>query len=183
MDLFELNNNIAFPSVHALLIEPFKSIWEADNSKSKENAIKVFTYIELVCSPKKSNPFFGYSEVERPGKVKKEVFNDENYYTTDFMMQGVMKYNELLEIASPTYSLFISSLAAAEELKENLKSIDLGERTNAGTAVTKPKDITSALKEIPDVMRSLEAMRNKVHSELAEETKTRNQREINEYER
>lgn len=183
MDLFEVINGKAFPSVHALLIEPFKSIYEMDNSKDKGKAIQVFTYIELVCSPKKSNPFFGYSEDDRPAKVKKEVYGDENYPTTDFMMQGVIKFKELLEVASPTYSLFVASLVAADDLKANLLNIKLDERTNGGAAVTKPRDVTAALREIPDVVKSLETMRNKVNSELLEEAKTRNQREIGAYER
>ena len=183
MDLFEVTNGQAFPSTHALLIEPFKSIYSSDNSEDKGRAIKVFTYIELVCSPKKSNPFFGYSEEDRPSKVKKEIYGDENYPTTDFMMQGVIKFKELLEVASPTYSLFLASLQAAEDLKQNLYNINLDERTNGGAAVTKPRDVTSALREIPDVVKSLETMRTKVNSELLEESKTRNQREIGLYER
>ena len=89
----------------------------------------------------------------------------------------------MLAIASPTYSLFNSALVAADKLKDNLNNVNLAEMTASGTAVTKPKDVTSALKEIPDVIKSLETMRNKVASELLEDTKTRNQREVGEYER
>lgn len=182
MDLFEIINNRAFPSPHALLIHPFKDMWEADTSKEKGNVIKVFTYIELVCSPKKSNPFFGYSEEDRPSRVKKEVFGDENYKTTDFMMQGVIKYKELLEIASPTYPMLTAGLIANDKLKNFLETFDLDERTQGGTAVIKPADITRALKEIPDVAKSIVVMREKVQTELVEEAKTRKDRDIGQYE-
>lgn len=183
MDLFEVINGIAYPSTHALLIEPFKTIWEKDTSDEKGNAMKVFTYIELVCSPKKSNPFFGYSETDRPGKVKKEVYNDENYKTTDFMMQGVMKYKELLSVFSPTYPLLNAALMASDSLTQFLESVDLNERTASGGAVLKPGDVTKALKEIPDVAKSIATLQEKVQGELIEEAKTRNQREIGQYER
>jgi len=182
MDLFELNNGIAYPSVHALLIEPFKSMWERDTSEDKTNVMKVFTYIELVCSPKKSNPFFGYSETDRPSKVKKEVYGDENYHTTDFMMQGVMKYKELLSMSSPTYPLLNAALMASDSLIEFLEDVNLSERTASGGAVIKPKDVTSALKEIPDVAKSITTLQEKVQGELIEEAKTRNQREVGQYE-
>lgn len=183
MDLFELNNGIAFPTIHALMIEPFKTIWERDTIDKKPNAIKVFTYIELVCSPKKSNPYLGYSEVERPRKVKKEVWGDPDKSDTDFMILGVVKYKQLLEEASPTYSLLNAALSAKDKLVHFLENFDLTERTNAGTAVTKPADITRALQQVPDVARSIMAMREKVQAELVEEAKTRGQREVGDYER
>lgn len=183
MELFELINGRAFPSAHVLLIEPFKTIWEKDTTAEKANAIKVFSYVELVCSPKKSNPFIGYSEDKRPGKVKAEIFGREDYPTTEFMTLATIKYKELLADSSPTYSLFTSALNAKDKLIEFLDNFDLGERTQGGTAVLKPADITKALKEIPDVAKSIITMRDKVTTEIIEDTKTRNQREVGQYER
>lgn len=183
MDLFELRNNRAFPTVHALMIEPFKSIWEADTSEGKERALKVFSYVELVCSPKKSNPFVGYSEEIRPKKVKKEVFGDEDYHTTEYMMLATIRYIELLNDSSPTYSLFDAALIAKDKLVNYLTTFNLAERNKAGMPVVKPQDITKTLSEIPDTAKSLVETRERVHQELLEETKTRNQREIGQYER
>lgn len=180
--LFEVVNRRAVPSVHALLIEPFKTIWESDTTPEKTNATKLFTYFEFVCSPKKSNPFIGYAEEIRPKKVKKEVYGDENYRTTDFMILGVAKYKQLINEASPTNVLFDAALNAKDKLVNYLNTVNLEERTNAGTAVTKPADVTRALKDIPDVAKSILASREKVHSELMEDAKTRNQREIGQYE-
>lgn len=183
MDLFEIINGRAFPTPHALLIEPFKTIWEKDTTVEKGHAIKLFSYVELLCSPRKSNPFLGYSEDIRPKKVKREVYGTEDYHTTEFMILAVAKYKELLSNASPTYGLFTSALNAKDKLIEFLDNFDLAERTQGGTAVLKPADITKALKEIPDVAKSIVAMRDKVNTEVIEEAKTRNQREIGEYER
>lgn len=183
MELFEIRNNRAFPSVHALMIEPFKTIWEKDTDPEKANAVKLFSYVELVCNPRKSNPFMGYSEDKRPAKVKKEIYGDENKATTDFMILATAKYKELLTESSPTYELFDSGLNAKDKLVEFLNNFDLSERTNGGTAVLKPADITKALKEIPDVAKSIISMRDKVQTELIEDAKTRNQREIGQYEK
>lgn len=183
MDLFELINGKAFPSIHALMIQPFKGIWEADTSEQKNEAINIFTYVELLCSPKKSNPFYGIAVEDRPSRVKKEVWGDSPPENPSKIMEAVMKYKEMLAIASVSYPLFESSLSAAESLRKNLNNVNLDERTNSGTAVTKPADVTRALKEIPDVIKSLETARAKVNAELIEDTKTRNQREIGQFER
>jgi hypothetical protein len=183
MDLFEVNNGTAFPTAHALLIEPFKTIWNSDPDPKHSNAIKVFSYVYLLCSPKKSNPFLGYSEEDRPRHVKKEVYGDQDKVDTDFMIMATMKYKELLAIASPTYTLLNAALSAKDKLVDYLENFDLSERTQGGTAVIKPADITKALKEVPDVARSIIAMVEKVNMEIIEEAKTRNQREIGQYER
>ena len=185
MELFQITNQNAFPSPHALLIEPFKTIWEEDETPNKGEAVKIFTYIELVCSPKKSNPFVGYSEEDRPAKVREEVWKDPNFKHPKFqqIIQGVLTYKKLLHESSATYELFNSAMNAADKLRKFLNEVDLQERTNGGTAVYKPGDLTRALKEVPEVIKSLSALKDKVHTELEEASKTRNQREIGLFER
>lgn len=181
--LFEISNGVLIVSEHALMIEPFASIWQSDPTPKKENALKLFKYVDLVCSPKKSNPYFGYSEDTRPKKVKKEIYKDENYATTDYMIACVERYKELLHSYSPTYDMLTSALTAADKLKKYFDSFDFDERTKGGIQVIKPKEITAALKELPDTAKGIAMMRDKVNFELAEESRTRNQREIGQYER
>ena len=50
--LFIVENNIAKPNTETLLIEPFKTIWERDKTEDKGQAIKEFTFIELMSSKK-----------------------------------------------------------------------------------------------------------------------------------
>lgn len=178
MELFEVINKHAMPSVHALMIEPFKSIWERDTSDEKGDSIRIFTYIELLCSPRKSNPFAGLSEEDRPAKVKKEVFGDENYQLPLDIMFAILKYKELLSDSSPSYDLYTSGLNAVHKLKVYLDNFSLDERTPGGAMVMKPKDLTSALRELPEVAKMIELARDKVHSEVADSSKTRSQRVI-----
>lgn len=182
MDLFEVREGKAMPSTHALLIKPFKTIWEEDTTKNKENAINAFTFIELSCSPKKSNPYSGYDEEVRHQLLKKEIYGDETYRLPGLVVDGVMKYEEFLENSSPTFPLLKDALEASVKFRNQLRSIDLGERTNSGTAVYKPKDISGAFKDIPDMAKTIETLRDKVNQELLAETKTRNNREIGYYE-
>lgn len=185
MDLFEIHNEKALPSTHALLIEPYKTIWESDKTKGKEEAIKKFTFIELMCSRKKSNPFIGYGELERYSKVAKNVYGDELHKPTNDILveEGLAVYKELLYKASPSLSYLEAALEASERLKEMLKTVDFGERTQGGAAVYKPADITRALKETNDVVRNLTVLKEKVNDELLEDTRTRGSREVGHFER
>jgi hypothetical protein len=185
MDLFVVHNNKAFPSTHALLISPFREIWNNDRSVEKEEAIRIFTYIELLASPKKSNPYFGIPEEDRHLKVKKEVWGDSPPSVENSLeiIKAVEKYKDLLAIASPSFVLFESAMVMAENLQEQIRTFNLNERTRSGSLVLKPKDATNALKDIPDTVKSLELLRARVNQELIEDAKTRNQREIGHYER
>lgn len=182
MDLFVVKNQRAMPSVHALIIEPFKTIWYQDTDPAKGEAIRFFTFIELACSPKKSNPYFGYEKDKRYLVVKKVLFDDEAYKLPDVVMDAVIKYEELVEHASPSYSILNASLIAAEQLKTYLTNIKLEERTRGGAAVYKPKDVINALQELPELAREIEALRDKIQQELMEEGKTRNNRQVGYFE-
>ena len=182
MDLFVVSNSKAIPSTHALLIKPFKTIWEEDDDPAKGEAIKAFTFIELSCSPKKSNPYVGYDEEERHRILKKQLYGDETYRLPGLVVDGIIKYEELLENASPTFPLLRDALAASKKFRDQLASMDLKERTNGGTAVYKPKDISSAFKDLPEMAKTIENLLEKVHQELLAETKTRNNREIGPFE-
>lgn len=185
MDLFEIKNGMAAPTVHALTIEPYKTIWENDKSKNKSEAYKAFTFIELMCSRKKSNPFIGYEESIRYSKVAKNVYGDELARpTNDSLIEvGIELFKQLQLEASPSLSYLETALNSAENLKEYLNTVDLGERTNGGAAVYKPADITRALKETPDVIKTLKTLVQSVQTELEEEVKTRGKREIGLFER
>lgn len=188
MELFVIDGFIVRPSMHALLIEPFKSIWEKDDTETKEIAIKIFSYTEMMCSPKKSNPFRNEPLDTRSESVKIEVFG-ENYkdvITSDMemmMINSVEKYKDLLSKASPIYSLLITSMKAIQKTRDFLENIDYNKRTNSGSLVLKPKEVMTAIQEIPETEKVISELFAKVGQDLEEQSRTRNEREIGDYER
>lgn len=185
MDLFQVVNGVAIPTTHALMIEPYKSLWVQDNSEDKNEALKDFTFIELYCSKKKTNPFKGYSEGERYKKLVEHIYKDKDYRPTnnELIEKGIELYLEFLYKASPTLSYLEAALESAERVKQMLRSVDFDERTNGGAAVYKPGDITRALKDSEEVIKNLTNLQKKVEEDLLEESKTRGAREIGQFER
>ena len=57
--LFIVENNVAKPNTETLLISPFKEIWERDLTEDKEIVLKEFTFMDLVSSKRKTNPYAG----------------------------------------------------------------------------------------------------------------------------
>lgn len=183
MDIFEVVGQKATPTMHALLTEPFKSIWERDGNPNKANAVLDFTYIELMCSYKKTNVFIGYGEDVRASKVIAAMNDAGDYLPDDLVLQGMSAYRKMQEEASPALRLIKSCEKGLNELQTFLETVDLTDRTNSGAAVYKPVDIPNAIKQISDAYKALQGMKEKAQQELSDSTKTRGQREINYFER
>jgi len=186
MDLFIIEGNVVKPSVHALMLHPYSEIWSRDSDPEKSSAIREFTYIEFMCSYKKSNPFKGYPEEIKQEKVLKSVYKDmESDFEEDELIKGGIElYKEFRDKASPTLNYYLAALKGAYKMVKWLRDFNMNRvNTRTGVPLYKPRDITSALKDTFDVMKNLDSLKNKVQEELFESTKTKANKEINHFER
>lgn len=185
MDLFKIEGSVVKPTEHALLISPYKEIWERDEDPSKGRAIRDLTYIELCSSYKKSNPFKGFEESVRKQKVKESVYKEdaETFEEDELIVEGLDLYDKLRKEASPTLQYYLSSKTGAEKMIKWLQTFDM-DKTNPrnGMPLYKPREITSALKDSYDVMKTLNSLEEKVYEEIFESVRTKSNKEINHFE-
>lgn len=183
MELLEIREKRVYPTVHVLLLEPFKTIWERDTSEDKEEAMRDFSYIEFMCNPRKSNPYIDHPAETREIKIKEIIYNNIEYEVDDLIIEAVEFYNNCFK-ESMGCRLLDTALVAAEKQRKFLHNFEPNSRTPTGALLLKPKEVFAALKEVPDTIKAINIARERVHTELATEgTKTRNQREINIYEK
>lgn len=190
MQLFNVINNNAQPTTEVLLIYPFKDIWERDITPHRNGAIREFTYIEFMCSPKKTNPFYGYIDLEkRAKKIKENLFSKENveklitWKADDLILEGIKVYTEFIKNASPALNLLDSCYTAAKGIENFLNTENVLTKTNGrGMPLYKPVDIMRAIKEMEGIVKSLNGLREKVEQELYETSKTRGNRKTNRFE-
>ena len=181
--LFVVENNIAKPNNETLLIEPFKALWDRDKSQDKSRAIREFTYIELMSSKKKSNPYAGYSDEIRAQKLKEYLFEDQPEWEPDIEVEkGLAKIVEFQKEASPTYTYYISVLEATEKMKDFFTTFDINEVNDKGARVFKPNEIVMAISNTDKLLQNLHSMKEKVEQELFEQAKTRGMKQINPFE-
>lgn len=181
--LFIVENNIAKPNPETLLISPFKEIWERDTTKDKEKAIKDFTFIELMSSKKKSNPYSGYDDETRYEKLVANIYDGEFDLQADKEIEeALVKIDTFQMEASPTYSYYKSVVAAAEKMKTFFNTLDMEETNERGQRLWKPKDITSAMIDTEKVLQNLTSMKEKVEQELFDAIRTKGNKQINIFE-
>lgn len=183
VELFDIDNGVLIPTTHALMIEPFKSIWNNDTDNDKINALNAFKYIELMTSLAKSNPYSGYDIDEKKYKVAEQIYGNKDYEVDDLIKDGIRVIENFNNEASESMSFYLALKKSVEELKSFLNNVDLNERTNAGSSVYKPADITNAGKQSVELLSNLTALKKKAQSELYETSKTRNNRDVGLFER
>ena len=188
MDLFTVENNIVRPTAEALLLRPFNNIWESDTTSKKDIAIAKFAYIEFMCSYKRSNPFIGYTNKD-DRKLKiigslnienalNEILEDNN------VKEAIDLYNKLQEEASPSLRFYESAVQASEKMIEFFESFDLmAVNGRTGNLLYKPADITRALKDTNDILKTMNSLKEKVYQELYEDSKAKGGREVNYFEK
>jgi hypothetical protein len=185
MDLFRVEGHLVVPTEHALLIYPYSEIWKRDEDPKKAEAKREFAYIELNMSYKKSNPYKGFADDVRKQKVLEAVYRtDAEFFVEDELIVEAMElYDKLRLEAAPTLQYYLSAKSGAEKMMSWLNDFNMdtkNERT--GLPLYKPRDITLALKDSYDVMKTLNTMEEKVYEQLFESMKTRGNKEINPFE-
>lgn len=183
IEVFEIEHGIVKPTKEILLIEPFKTIWERDNTAKKEMAMKEFGYIEFMVSYKQTNPFIGYGAQERHRNICKSVMKDLTYIPDDIVKEGLSVYKSWMEEASPTLRTYKAMVASNEKVIQWAKNVDLDLLDNKGAAVYKPNDILSVIAKGSENIKHLSTMKTTVEQEINDSIKRRNNRVINEFEK
>lgn len=177
--LFTVEGKAVVPHVETLMIPPFKQIWERDGHPNKEVAKQEFTYMEFVTSMKKTNPYRGYPEEQKPDKVREDIIRIENWEADELVLEGIEKIREFQEEASVTYRYYMSAKTGAEKMMDFFEEFDMN-TVNLKTLapIYKPRDITSALNDTSKVLQNLNELKEKVEQELFESTRRKGDKEV-----
>jgi hypothetical protein len=177
--LFTVTEKTVFPVTEALLIEPYKSIWERDKTKDKHQALSEFAYIEFMTSMNKSNPYRQYAENKKEEKVRQAVIIKKGWEPDELIRQGMHRIIKFNQEASTTYNYYMAAKRAAEKMQEFFNEVDVTEKNpKTFNPVYKPRDITGALNDTEKVLSNLKSLEKKVEEELYEETKNRSNKQV-----
>lgn len=173
--LFDISGHTVRPTPESLRIEVFADLWERDTTEKKTEAMKDFTYVCFMCDPTKSNPFYGYNEKDdRLKRIKQYAVGMKEYEPDDLVLKAEDFYNELLEEAIPSLSMYKAAMRAKAELERFLNYVDLDERDlKTGKPIHDFKKLQDALKGTKDAAVSLKALRDNVYEEAYESSKIR----------
>jgi hypothetical protein len=164
MNLFQIENNVVTFSPQALLIAPFKAIWDADKTKDKAKATLVLGCIYYMAD-ERSDFMHILDETERLEEVKKFLDMPKSFKgnTKDFL-KAIHYYKQLSETTST--KLLESTRNVISKISKFLDNLDMNERdVRTNKPIHDIGKITASVEKVPKLIKAL----NEVEKEIVKE--------------
>lgn len=164
MNLFEIENNVVVFSPQALLIEPFKKIWDSDKSEDKSKAVKYLGFIYYMAD-QRSDFMHILDRDERIEEIKKFMG-----LPATFKGKGreYVKAIQFYKKASETTStkLLESTRLVIEKISKFLDNLDMNERDpRSNKPIHDIGKITASVEKVPKLVKAL----NEIEKEVVKE--------------
>jgi len=179
MGLFDYRNYQVIIPPDALVIPSFKAIWDRDKTKEKHTATQELSYIYFAYDFK--SPYNIYPLNERLIKVISDFIKKPDWTPDSLLRSAIDEYNEFQR----TYSMrFLESARGlADKLSSYFDEVDFHAVDEKGKPMYSATDAVRNLKEVGNVIESLDKVEEKVKKEVDSKTKVRGQKTIKDRER
>ena len=172
MKLFKFENFKVIVEPEALLLKPFKDIWDRDPSEERDMAMKELAYIYFYADPR-SDYMYLTDDKER----SKAIIEGE-------AMKG-WKVDKTIKAAIEFYKTFKSSSAMllddtkimVDKLRKWLVDIDMTKTDSNGKPIYTINTITSTIKQIPSLIKEIHEVEKAMAADMAESGRKRGQGE------
>jgi hypothetical protein len=134
-------------------------------------------------SPKKTNPYSGYSNEIKGKKIIEGLWKETQWNPDELVKEGIQVYAKWLEEAAPSMRYYNAVKSGVEQTINFFENIDFNERTDKGLPVYKISEVIPALKSANEVLKSMTDLQERVEQEVYESSKTKSGKEINLFER
>lgn len=160
-------------SDEALLVKPFRRLWNMDRSQGKEQFYKQMSILYFVYSPS-SNYSYILDEKERMKEVLEQEGIKDFKMTSEFKA-AVNAYKKLVKTSSS--ELLADTRLIIEKMRQALKSINFEdmEEKDAPNAI---KTVATIVGMIPKLVKDLAEAEKAVAKELEEQGKARGSQEL-----
>lgn len=176
--IFDILNGEVVISAEGLAIPAFKSIWDADKSKSKGKATDEIKYVAYLCDTMKS-PYRDFPEYEKEKVIKKDIFGDENWSPDERVKSACETYTKMHE--TPVTRLLRASKSAVDKLAIYLESVDFDKLDSNGKPYS-ARDVVFNLGNIGNLVKSLSTLEEAARREQLENNKIQGGTEIGYFE-
>lgn len=153
----------------ALLLKPFRRIWERDRSRGKDLAMMELGFIYFMCDPRSDYQYIvNLSDREREIKLGEGL--PEDWKPDEELREAMDFYSSFKPTAS---SLLEDTNIAVDKVRSFLRDIDLYATDDKGKPIYTINSVTSAIKLIPSLVRDLHEAEKAIKTEIASSHKAR----------
>ena len=175
MKLFKYEGYRIVISEEALLLKPFKKIWDRDKTKNKEKAYMELGFIYFYCDPRSDYQYLT-DEEERLKAIKEGEGIPDKWSPDNIVKEAMNFYNGF----KPTSALLLEDTrnmvngyrAKLREITQDMSNLEIKDI----------KDIGAIIKQIPALVKDLDEAERAVSKEIIESNKVRGSQEKSIYE-
>lgn len=153
----------------AIMLAPFKAIWERDKDENKSTAMQELAYIYFMGDPRSDYQYLVDEEVRRDEVVK--GLGMPAYWKEDDVVKRARTFYESFKPTSA--GLLEDTRIAINKLRQLLRNIDLEETDDKGRPVYTLNTITATIKQIPALVRDLDEAERTLSKDIIQEARAR----------
>ena len=159
MKLIEFDNYEIKVADEALLIKPIRKLFNQDKTSTKEKFFQQMSYMYIVDAEERAKEIIYQEGLPKDFKPSKEL------------QEAMDIYSKHCETTST--KLLKSTRIAVDKLRKFLENVDLFATDDKGKPIYQVNSITSAIKQIPELAKSLIETEKTVAKEIEESGRVR----------
>ena len=157
----------------ALLLKPFKLIWNRDRTQNKDKAMMELGFIYFFCDPRSDYQYLT-DEEQRKKAIKEGEGLSDKWEPDKTVLAAIEFYNSF----KPTSALLLEDTRyAVDKLRKLLRDIDLTQTDDKGKPIYTLNTVTATIKQVPSLVKDLDEAEKALARETASAGKMRGQGE------
>ena len=167
--LFKFEGYTVTIEPEALLLSPFKAIWDRDKSKDKNLAMQELGFIYFMGDPRSDYQYI-VDEQERVKEIIKGQGMPAKWKPDNVIKRALEFYNSFKPASA---GLLEDTRVAVDKLRKLLRDIDLSETDSNGKPIYTLSNITTTIKQIPGLVKDLDEAERTLSKDIINEARAR----------
>ena len=170
MKLVKIENYQLVVNDELLLLKPFRVLYNSDRTKDKSKFMDFLSMIYFIYDPRSD-----YSYIVDEGQRWKDVCDSNGYEVPKTLSKNESECIELYKKLTTTTSteLLRSTKMAIDKVREFLENLDMYATDNNGKPIYSINTVTSAVKQIPALVKEVVEAEKMVTKEIEEAGRAR----------
>lgn len=152
MKLFKYEGYKIVIEPEALLLKPFRQIWQRDRTVNKDKAMMELGFIYFFCDPRSDYQYL--TDEEQRKEAIKEGEGLPTKWEPDKAVLAAMEFYNNFKSASAL--LLEDTRYAVDKLRKLLREIDLTQTDDKGKPIYTLNTITATIKQVPSLVKDLD---------------------------
>lgn len=157
----------------ALLLKPFKQLWQRDKTANKDKAMMELGFIYFFCDPRSDYQYLT-DEGQRKEAIKEGEGLPTKWEPDKAVLAAIEFYNSF---KSSSELLLEDTRYAVDKLRKLLREIDLTQTDDKGKPIYTLNIITATIKQVPSLVKDLDEAERALAKEVINSSKMRGQGE------